>query len=122
MTKHTQEKDMNQLLQGGLAVNWTPTSAANVGQFYKVGTGLIGLCNRDIAANALGSLVTGAMVVRLDNATNGAAFTNGAVVYMDLAVGLYPSASTANTQLGIALETVTTNTATIDVLINLATN
>jgi predicted RecA/RadA family phage recombinase len=113
---------MNQLLNGGLTVNWTPTSAANVGQFYKVGTAKIGLCNRDIAANALGSLVTGPMVVRLDNATNGGAFNDGALVYMDLSAGLYPSTGTSNTLIGVALETVTTNTATVDVYINISTN
>ena len=113
---------MNQLLQGGLPVNYTPTSAASVGVFYKLGTAKIGLCNRDIASGSLGSLVTGPMVVRLDNATNGGAFSEGALVYMDLSAGLYPSTGTSNTLIGVALETVTTNSATLDVYVNISTN
>lgn len=84
---------MARLVSEGEAIDHTPGSAVAVGAMVAIGTGMVGIATRPIAANALGALqVEG--VAYVDKATgSGTNFAVGTKLYLNTSSGKVTSSA-----------------------------
>jgi predicted RecA/RadA family phage recombinase len=106
----------------GAEVDYTPGSAVSAGDVVVVGSNLVGIANRAIAANALGALATEGVfdIVKVTGSVSA-----GASIYWDAdgdpvggtaGSGAATATATGNTYLGVALADAVSGGATVRVL------
>ena len=98
----------------GESIDYTPTSAVAAGSVI-VQSGLVGVAKLDIPANTLGALAVSGL---FDFKKTTVAIDAGAKVYWNATSSFATTASSGNTLLGLAAETVTSAGATVKVLLN----
>jgi len=79
-------------------IDHTPSSAVAVGQMVAIGTGMVGIADRPIAANTLGALCVDGVFACDKATTAGTALTAGTQVYLNTSTGKVTSSANSGGQ------------------------
>lgn len=102
----------------GDSIDYTPGSATAVGTMVAIGTGLVGIADRPIAANEKGALAIEGLFF-VDKATGaGTNFAVGTKLYLDSSTGKVTATSASNAPVGVVLVQPATTDA--EVLVKLS--
>lgn len=103
--------------QIGDTVPYTPSSAVSAGDVVVQGE-LVGIAQRDIAANAAGDLIVAGVVTFPKATTSGSAITAGAKLYWDESSSVATTTVGSNKLIGKAVTAASASASTVDVLMS----
>ena len=98
-------------VHNGCEVDYTPSSNVTAGDVVVQGS-MVGVANRDIAANELGALAVDGV---FDFAKGSDTITAGAKVYWNDSSNVATTTSTSNTYIGMAVAAAATGDSTVRV-------
>lgn len=109
---------MKNFIQDGDRLDLTPAAAVSAGQGYLFGAALFGVAMNDVAANAQGVFIVEGVVDMAKTA--GLAIAVGDRVFWDATNKVVNKTTTAQQQVGIAVEASASGASTVKVLLQSA--